>query len=157
MVAAPGTVTRWIAVVWRSCNGFMTKGTLEHHPGRVQSLLGEAQHVGEALRKATSVSRLGYLQHRTRPGYLGCFYPSPNSRDVDKRSSRKPVRPFYAAACMSIRPTLQAAASPSDGSTDLAGPERNYTTTWFSTGLPSTSLRTTGGEAPSVGGEFVAR
>jgi hypothetical protein len=32
-------------------------------------------------------------------------------------------RPGYAAPCMSIRPELQAAASPSGGSTDLVGSE----------------------------------
>jgi hypothetical protein len=68
-------VTRWIVVVWRSGNGFMTKRTLKHHPWRVQSLLGEAQHVGEVLNKDTSVARIGYVQHRTRPEYLGCYAP----------------------------------------------------------------------------------
>ena len=43
-----------------------------------------------------------------------------------KAYSRKPDRPSYAAPCMSIRPELQAAASPSDGSTDLTGSEGKH-------------------------------
>jgi hypothetical protein len=66
--AARGAVT-WIAVVRWSCKGFMTKRTLKHHPWRVQSLSGGAQHVGEALSNDTSMARVGYLQNRLRSGY----------------------------------------------------------------------------------------
>ena len=52
-----GGVT-WIAAVWRSCKGFMTKRTLRHHPWRVQSLSEGAQQVGEALSNDTSMARV---------------------------------------------------------------------------------------------------
>jgi hypothetical protein len=52
-----GGVT-WIAAVWWSCKGFMTKRTLKHHPLRVQSLSEGAQQVGEALSNDTSMARV---------------------------------------------------------------------------------------------------
>src|SRR5215217_5531203 len=42
-------------------------------------------------------------------------------RIAEKGSSQKPFQPIYAASCMSIRATLQAVASLSDGSTYLLG------------------------------------
>ena len=53
-----GGAVRWIAAVWRSGNGFMTKRTLKHRPWRVQSLSGGAQQVGEALSNDTSMARV---------------------------------------------------------------------------------------------------
>ena len=44
-------------------------------------------------------------------------------RESEKAYSHKPDQPIYATSCMSIRPTLQAAASTSDGSVDLTGSE----------------------------------
>ena len=44
-------------------------------------------------------------------------------RAAEKRISRKPAHSVYAVFCMSIRSELRAAASPSDGSTDLTGSE----------------------------------
>jgi hypothetical protein len=66
-----------------------------------------------------------FLAERT-PSFIGVkeVRHSPIHPSAGKRSSRKLACPVYAAFCMSIRSALQATASPSDESIDLASSER---------------------------------